>query len=79
MTDAKQKIVEKYYIEITPSWKKRFLISFAGGIGWGLGVLVSSTIIIAIITYFISKIDFIPILGQFLNDITTSSTSTPSN
>ena len=75
MTEEKTKTVEKYYIEVSPSAKKRFIVGLLGGIGWGLGVIIGSTILVASIAFFVSKIDFVPILGKFLSDILKASQS----
>jgi len=75
MTEEKTKTVEKYYIEVSPSAKKRFIVGLLGGIGWGLGVIIGSTILVASIAFFVSKIDFVPILGKFLSDILQASQS----
>lgn len=79
MTEEKPKIVEKYYIEVTASAKKRFLLGLVGGLGWGVGLTLGTSAIILIIGYFVSKIDFVPILGQFFSDIikSTQSSQTP--
>lgn len=48
---------------------KMVLYNFLGGIAWGLGVLIGTSIIFALIAFFVTKIDFIPIIGQFLADV----------
>ena len=75
MPEEKTKTVEKYYIEVSPSAKKRFFVGLLGGIGWGLGVIIGSTILVAVIAFLVSKIDFVPILGKFLSDILQASQS----
>ena len=64
-----EKVVEKYYIEVSASAKKRFLIGLAGGVGWGIGLTIGTAGIIYIVGIFVSKIDFVPILGQFAADV----------
>ncbi len=58
--------VEKVY----RSRAKMLLDNFLGGIVWALGVWVGTTVIIAVLIYFISRIDFIPIIGDFIAKIT---------
>ena len=70
---TQQKIVEKYYIETPGSFKKRFLLGIIGGLGWGLGITLGTTLVIVILAFFVSKIDFVPILGQFLADVIKAS------
>lgn len=48
---------------------KMLLDNFLGGIVWALGVWVGSAVIIALLVYFISKIDFVPIIGNFMASI----------
>lgn len=72
MSEENSKVVEKYYIEVTASAKKRFLLGVVGGLGWGVGITLGTSAIILIIGYFVSRIDFIPILSQFLADVIKS-------
>lgn len=58
--------VEKVY----RSRAKMLLDNFLGGIVWAVGVWVGTTVIIAVLIYFISRIDFIPIIGDFIAKIT---------
>jgi len=43
--------------------------NFIGGIGWSLGVIFGAGILIAVIGFFASKIDFIPIIGNWVIQI----------
>ena len=70
-----QKTVEKYYIEVSPSAKKRFLIGLAGGIGWGVGLTLGTAAIIYIAGIFVSKVDFVPVFGKFAADVIESAQS----
>ena len=71
-TTQSQKIVEKYYIEVSPSARKRFLIGLAGGVGWGIGLSLGTAAIIYGASLFASKIDFVPIFGQFSAEVIKS-------
>lgn len=64
-----QKTVEKYYIEVSPSFGKKFLTGLAGGIGWGVGLTLGTSVLLVIIGFFVKRIDFIPIFGKFLADV----------
>lgn len=70
--DESQKVVEKHYIEVSPSVIKRFYLGLLGGIGWGIGISIGTAVIIYLLSIFISKIDFIPVLGQFLAEVIKS-------
>ena len=55
-----------------PLWKM-ILYNFLGGISWGFGVLIGTTVILAIIAFFINKnIDFVPVLGHFFAEVLKS-------
>lgn len=49
------------------------LYNFLGGISWSLGVLIGAGLIFSAVAYFVGKIDFIPILGEFLSKVIQSS------
>ena len=70
-----EKTVEKYYIEVSASAKKRFLIGFAGGIGWGVGLTLGTAVVVYLIGLFVSKIDFVPVFGKFAADVIKSAQS----
>ena len=69
MAEDKEKVIEKRYIEINSSGKQRFLHGLLGGIGWGIGLTLGTAAIIVVMGFFASKINFVPILGQFLADV----------
>ncbi len=66
---AEEKVIEKYYIEVTASGRKKFIHGLLSGLGWGIGVTFGTALFITIISILVSKIDFVPILGQFLADV----------
>ena len=74
-SNQNQKVVEKYYIEVSASAKKRFLIGLAGGIGWGIGLTLGTAVIIYIAGIFVSKVDFVPVFGKFAADVIKSAQS----
>ena len=51
------------------SRKKIILDNFIGGISWSIGAWIGTTIILAIVAYFLSKFNFIPIIGNFVAQI----------
>lgn len=69
MSDEKTKLIEKYYIEVSASNRKKFITSLFGGLGYGLGLALGTSIFFLIIGVFVSKIDLEPIIGQFLADV----------
>lgn len=71
-TEPREKIIEKRYIEVNPSFTMRFIHGLLGGIGWGIGLTIGTAIIIYVLGIVISRIDFVPIFGQFLSDVIKS-------
>lgn len=50
--------------------KKDILVNnFIGGIAWSLGTLVGASLVIALIGYILSRVDFIPIIGAWITQI----------
>ncbi|MBI4058041.1 hypothetical protein HY405_01880 [Candidatus Microgenomates bacterium] len=51
--------------------RKRDIIlhNFLGGIAWGLGASVGLSIVLAIFGFFFSRIDLIPIVGDFISQV----------
>ncbi len=58
------------YEKVHRSSKKMLLDNFLGGISWSLGVFVGGTIVIGAISLIFSKIDLIPVIGDFVAEIT---------
>jgi len=77
MAKEEIKVIEKHYIEVTASYRKRFLMGILQGLGWGIGITLATSLVIAIISYFVSRIDFVPVFGQFLNDVIKTTQQTP--
>lgn len=73
--EGSRRIIEKHYIEVNPSGAHRFFMGVLGGIGWGVGVTLGTAALIILIGFFVSQIDFIPILGSFLQNVIESATS----
>ena len=72
MDEQKEKIVEKHYIEVSPSPIKRFFVGLAGGIGWGVGLSIGTGFVLYMIGIFATKVDLVPIFGSFLADVIKS-------
>lgn len=52
------------YEKITMSKRQIIVNNFLGGIAWGLGATIGLAILLTIIGFAISKIDWIPIVGN---------------
>lgn len=53
--------------------RKMMLDNFLGGIAWSLGTLVGATIIFAVIGYILTRVDLVPIIGNWFGSILESS------
>lgn len=63
--DKEEKKPGTIYKNVERSFGRMIIYNFFGGIAWGLGVLIGTTIIFALIAYFVTKIDFVPIFGEY--------------
>ena len=53
------------------STKKILFISFLKGLASGLGWIIGATILVSILTFALSQIQFIPILGEWVSKLIT--------
>ena len=70
--EQNQRIVEKHYIEVNPSARRRFWLNIIGGLGTGIGLTLGTGIVLTLIAYFVSKVNFVPIFGHFLSEVIKS-------
>lgn len=52
------------------SRKKILFDNFLGGLVWSLGMWVGTTVILGVSIYLFSQIDLVPIIGNFVADVT---------
>ncbi len=55
--------------KVTMSRKDILINNFLGGIFWSLGTLVGATIILGIVGYFLSRVDFVPLISNWTSSI----------
>ncbi len=46
-----------------------FFNNFLGGIAWGLGATFGVSIILGIFVFILSKINFVPVVGNFASNV----------
>lgn len=51
--------------------KKMIIDNFLGGIFWALGATIGVSIILALLGFILAKINLIPVVGEFVSEITT--------
>lgn len=61
--------MEQVYVSGYASRKRLFLMSLYRGIGYGLGIFVGGTIIVALIAYAISQFETVPFLKDVIEPI----------
>ncbi|HSX19226.1 MAG TPA: DUF5665 domain-containing protein [Candidatus Saccharimonadales bacterium] len=66
------KTVEKHYIEVNPSKWSKFVTGLLSGFGYGIGLTLGTAVFLLIIGVIISKVNFVPIFGNFLSDVIKS-------
>ncbi len=43
-----------------------FLHNFLGGVAWGLGTLIGASLVLALLSFILSKIGVIPLIGGWI-------------
>ncbi|MEX0621623.1 MAG: DUF5665 domain-containing protein [Candidatus Woykebacteria bacterium] len=75
MTEESNK---KEYIDIGPgkghtrvhiSTGKMVLNNFLGGLAWGFGTVLGATVVVGLGIFVLSKLNTVPILGEFISNI----------
>lgn len=66
-----QKISLHPLIVKPPTTARELLLQFAKGAAFGLGSIAGAGIILSLVIYLLSQIQFVPILGEFIKDILT--------
>ena len=57
------------FVNIHNSIYKLLGFQFLRGLAFGLGSVLGATVLVSILVYFLSQIDFIPIIGEWARDI----------
>ena len=58
-----------YFFKIHNSFWKILLVSLFRGLASGLGWVLGATILVSLLTYTLSQIEFIPILGEWVSQL----------
>lgn len=56
---------------VTHSRKEIIVNNFLGGIAWGIGSAIGATILITVLGLLISRLDYIPAIGDIVSEVTT--------
>ena len=67
LSEAIKSLNNNNIFKIYNSTKKILFISFLKGLASGLGWIIGATILVSLLTYILSQIEFIPILGDIVS------------
>ena len=71
LSEAIKSLNNNKIFKINNSTKKILFISFLKGLASGLGWIIGATILVSILTFALSQIQFIPILGEWVSKLIT--------
>ena len=69
LSEAIKSLNNNNIFKIYNSTKKILFISFLKGLASGLGWIIGATILVSLLTYTLSQIEFIPILGDMVSQL----------
>ncbi len=69
LSEAIKSLNNNNIFKIYNSIKKILFISFLKGLVSGLGWIIGATILVSLLTYILSQIEFIPILGDIVSQL----------
>ncbi len=61
--------MQKYEEVSKKSRKPSFIDNFLGGIAWGFGTTIGFSLVIAVLSFILNKLNFIPFVGDFVNAV----------
>lgn len=64
-----QRLNDHRFIRVQNSWWRLLAFQFFRGLALGLGTVVGATILVSILGFALAQVDFIPILGDWANEI----------
>lgn len=64
-------------IRVYDNWVQLLWFQFLRGLAFGLGSVVGATILVSVLVYLLSSVDFIPVLGEWASEIITVIEGTP--
>ena len=69
LSEAIKSLNSNNIFKIYNSTSKILFISFLKGLASGLGWIIGATILVSLLTYILSQIEFIPILGDIVSQL----------
>ena len=69
LTAEVEKLNQHRFIRIQNSVWRMMLFQLGRGLAFGLGSVLGATIVVSILAWFISQIEFIPLIGSWASEI----------
>ena len=69
LTAEVEKLNQHRFIRIQNSVWRMMLFQLGRGLAFGLGSVLGATIVVSILAWFISQIEFIPLIGNWASEI----------
>lgn len=66
------KLNQHRFVNLHNSIPKLLGFQFIKGLAFGLGSVLGATVLVSILVYFLSQMDFIPIIGEWTQEIMTT-------
>lgn len=57
------------FVRAHDSWLKLILFNMVRGLAFGLGSVLGATVLVSILVYSLRQIDFLPIIGSYIQQI----------
>lgn len=69
LTEVLERISNKRFFKIIESPSKFMLYNFLGGLARGFGFAIGASIIFALLVWLLSRLSFVPVLGNWISAI----------
>jgi hypothetical protein len=69
LQDSIKELGNHKFLKMHNSLRTILLVSFFKGLASGLGWILGATILVSLLTYVLSQIEFIPILGEWVSQL----------
>ena len=69
LTKEVETLNQHRFIRVQNSFWRMMLYQLSRGLAFGLGSVLGATIVVSIVAWFISQIEFIPLIGEWASEI----------
>lgn len=67
-----EKLNEHRFVKVNNSLWRLLSFQFARGLAFGLGTAIGASLLVSVIAWWLSQIEFVPILGEWATEILNS-------